>query len=416
MRRLGIAQGIGVAALATAMIAATAAGQGTAGTGTVGPIGQLLPEVRTTGAPDWAQPGTRLTWYAAGASVANAGYQWQESEDGTWEDPVTGKKYKQIEAPTAGGEGIFQLDVVGVDGPDVAVQWVLYGLDRSGGRFFGGTAGGGRDAGADPDDLWIHPDLLATIPTTDLPDLKILRGPYTTNGSTYQALAILSPDPNAYSSQIYDLATGTLLSTTSRTQGNASPLHAQGQDPPEANSQITIGRWLGTRQRDAAALAFPPPAWATPGTTLTYTGSWTFVNPFDPSGQAVTYPMRLTVELAEGGPTWRAYRASSDVTIGGMLDHTQASGVAAGTGPWWMSPAALALVRAGDVLDEDPITGQRLTVTALDDAAGTVTIASELAGLPSVATYDRTDGTLLAVTRTEQGAGITTSLQLASIA
>ena len=207
------------------------------------------------GPPDWVQPGTRLSFYAAGASVANADFQWQESEDGTWEDPVTGKRYKQVDAPTAGGEGIFQLDVVAIDGPDVAVQWTLLGLDRGAGRFFSGATGGARETGAAPEDFWIHPDLLAAVPSTDLPDLRILRGPYTAaDGATYAAIALLRPRPERVRVPALGHVSGVLLSTTTRTQGNASPLHVEGQDPPEANTQLTIGRYLGTRQRDGAAL------------------------------------------------------------------------------------------------------------------------------------------------------------------
>lgn len=416
MRRLRIALGLGAAALGTVLIATATFGQGAAGTGIVGPIGGLLPGVRTLGAPDWVQPGTRLTWYAAGASIANADFQWQEDEDGTWEDPVTGRRYSQTDAPTASGEGIFQLDVVAVDGPDVAVQWVLHGLDRSAGRFFSTTTGGGREAGADPEDFWIHPDLLAQVPETDLPDLKILRGPYTVNGTTYQGLGILDPDRNHYSSQIFDLATGTLLSTTSRTQGNASRLHVEGQDPPEANTQLTIGRYLGTRRRDATAMTAPIPTWADPGFSLLYTGTWTFRNPYDPDGQPVSYPARFRVTFAEGGPTWRAWTAAADVEIiRGAPLHTETTGIATGAGPWWIAPEVLATARPGQVLDEDPITGERVSVSAVDPGAGTVTIDTALAGLPSQGTYDLASGALIAITRTEESTGITAELGLHAV-
>lgn len=373
----------------------------------------LLPGAAQAGAPDWVRPGTRITWMVAGASVANADFQWQESEDGTWQDPVTGTRYTQVDAPTASGEGIFQVDVVAVDGTTAVLQWLLLGLDRSAGRFFSTTVGGWAAPAAAPDDLWIHPDLLAAVPATDLPDLKLLRGPYTAaDGASYAALGVLNPDPDAYSSQLFDLASGVLLSTTTRTHGNASPLHAVGEDPPEANTQLTIGRYLATRQRVAAALGVARPGWAQPGTTLRYEGSSRFVNPFDPMGPAQVWPVELAVTLGDAGPTWAAYTATSAQWIGGVPIGAAETGIAGGTGPWWIAPVAVAAVQPGQLLDEDPITGQRLTVDAADDAAGTVTIAATLPGIASTSTYDRATGLLIGAWRSVAASGTSTAIEL----
>lgn len=382
-----------------------------------GGLGGLVPGVVTKGAPDWVQLGTRATFYTAGASIANADYQWQEDENGTWQDPVTGKRYGQTDAATASGEGYFQVDVIGIDGPDVALQWVLFGLDRTAGRFFGGSAGGAREPGAAPEDLWLHPALLADIPEANLPDLLILRGDYTVEGNTYHGLGIVNPNRNMYSSQIYDLETGLLLSSTTNTKANASPFHVQGQDPPEGNTQLTIVRIAGVRQRDAAGMDAPIPAWATPGTVLRYAGTWTFVNPYDPGGAPAIYPVQSTVTLSAGGPTWLTYRADSVVDFAGLPNTSQGAGIAGGTGPYWIAPDVLAHAREGQVIDEDPITGQRLTVTWVGSGPNgqAVTIGSEVAGLPSSATYDMATGVLLAATRTEVGAGITINIQLQSI-
>ena len=405
--RMGHGVGDAATALLVAVLLAAAAAAQSPG------VGMLLPGAAQTGAPDWVRPGTRLFWYAAGASIANADFQWQESENGTWEDPVTGKRYTQVDAPTASGEGIFQLDVVAVDGTTVALQWTLLGLDRAVGRFFSSTVGGWAAPAAAPDDLWIHPDLLAAVPETDLPDLKLLRGPYTAaDGVTYAALGVLNPDRNRYSSQLFDLASGVLLSTTTRTQANASPLHAVGQDPPEANTQLTIGRYLGTRERDAGPWEPVRPGWAQPGATLRYAGSSTLVNPFDPTGPAQTWPVELTVTLGDGGPTWATYTATSSEAIGGVRIPSAEAGVAGGVGPWWIAPAVLAAMREGQQLDQDPVTTQRLTVHAVDAVAGTVTVASWLPGITSLSTYDRATGMLVGAWRSVQASGITTAIEL----
>lgn len=408
---MGSRTGHGLAGMAITMLAV---GSLTAAAMARSPgVGMLLPGAAQTGAPDWVHPGTRLSWYVAGASVANADFQWQESEDGTWEDPVTGKRYTQVDAPTASGEGLFQVDVVAVDGTTVVLQWTLLSLDRVAGRFFGTTVGGWAAPAAAPDDLWINPALLADVPPTDLPDLKLLRGPYTAaDGQTYAALGVLNPDPNAYASQLFDLASGVLLSTTTRTQGNASPLRAVGEDPPEANTQLTIGRYLATRQRDAAALEMARPGWVQPGATLRYEGSATFVNPFDPAGPTQIWPVELTVTLGDGGPTWAGYTATSAQWIGGVPITAAETGVAGGMGPWWIAPAALATVVPGQTLDADPVTEQHLTVDTVDEEAGTVTVAASLPGIASSSTYDRATGMLVGAWRSVEASGTTTVVQL----
>ena len=87
------------AAMATALIL----GGLSVGTGTAAAqgIGGLLSGSATTGVPDWVRPGTRLTFYTAGASIANADYQWQQDENGTWEDPATGTRYSQTDVVDA---------------------------------------------------------------------------------------------------------------------------------------------------------------------------------------------------------------------------------------------------------------------------------------------------------------------------
>ncbi len=377
------------------------------GAGALFPDEQLAP-------PAWVTPGTRVTFYAAGASVANASKQWELDPNGSWVDPDTGERYGQIDTPTASGEGIFQADVVGTAGESVGLQWVLYGLDRSAGRFFGGMAGGATDAGAAAEEIWVHPALLARLPQTAVGALKILRGPYDVEGTTYEAIAIANLDPAAYSSWIYDTATGLLLSGTTRTQGRASPVYAEGEEPPAGNTQITIIRLLGVRQRDNAALVAEPPAWAVPGAQLGYGGMWTFVNPYDSLGQPVTYSARMGVTFREGGPTWMAYGTEVLVDFAGVPNLTTGTGVAGGGGPYWIDPGLLALAEPGQLIDEDPITGERVSVewTGAGPAGDAVTILSQMPGITGRATYHLGTGVLLAISRSEAASGITTEFAL----
>lgn len=377
------------------------------GVDTLFPGAQLEP-------PTWVTSGTRVSFYTAGASIANASKQWEQDPNGVWEDPATGERYSQVDTPTASGEGIFQADVIGTAGTTVGLQWVLHGLDRWAGRFFGSLTGGATDPGAAAEEIWVHPELLARLPETDVGALKILRGPYVLEGTTYQAIAIANLDPAAYSSWIYDTESGRLLSGTTRTQGRASPVYAEGEDPLPANTQITLIRFLGTRQRDDTALFAEPPAWARPGTRLSWSGTWTFVNPFDPMGAPLIYPASMGMELGAGGPTWLAYGTQLLVDIGGVPNLTTATGVAGGNGPYWIDPGVLAYATEGQLIDEDPITGERVTIEAVGAGPNgeAVTIVSAMPGITSRATFDVETGVLLATSRSEDASGITIDLAL----
>ncbi len=381
-----------------------------------GGIGALFPGAELE-PPEWVVPGTRVTFYAAGTSIANASKQWQKDPNGAWEDPATGERWGQTDTPTPSGEGVFQADVVGVDDTSVGLQWVLYGYDRFEERLFGGLTGGATDPGAAAEEIWVHPELLARLPETDAGELKILRGEYDLEGVTYHAIAVANLDPAAYSSWIYDTDTGLLLSGTTRTQGRAAAVHAEGEDPLPASTQVTLIRFLGVRQRDGAGLGTAPPEWAQPGTSLEFSGSWIFVNPYDPTGPPVVYPAWLGVAFQGGGPSWLEYGAEMLVDFAGVPNLTTATGVAAGGGPYWIDPATLSFAQEGKVIDEDPITGEVVSVEWVGPgpAGEAVTIASQLPGISSRATYDVGTGVLLGVERTEESSGITTQLGLDSL-
>ena len=87
----------------------------------------------SSGVPNWLATGTRVTWYAAAASVAQSGFSITEDPTcsaggpGCYTDPQTGKFYRKSDegpdaqgAPTASGDGFSQLDV---DGSRRSTTW-----------------------------------------------------------------------------------------------------------------------------------------------------------------------------------------------------------------------------------------------------------------------------------------------------
>ncbi|MCY7418438.1 MAG: hypothetical protein LH650_08075, partial [Chloroflexi bacterium] len=156
---------VGLLVLATTLagtVAGPAAAQGTVAPGGLGITG-VAP-------PSWVQPGARITFYSAAAAVAQSSYQLIEDPAGPWQDPVTGKRYRNS-ADTgesvggASGDGVSQVDVVAVEGNDVVLSMAIYGIDRATNTLSVLPSSGAKLPGGAIDGLWMAPQLLARLQT-----------------------------------------------------------------------------------------------------------------------------------------------------------------------------------------------------------------------------------------------------------
>jgi hypothetical protein len=373
-----------------------------------------FPRVSGGAPPDWVKPGLRLSWYGEAASVQTSYYTYVEDENGDWEDPITHKRYRQTdedEMPTAAGRAFTQSDVIAVDGDDVIMDTTMFNIDIETGHVSLTPLWGGRYAGAAVDGAWVRPDLLATVASGGTTDLQVLRGPYKLWDRDVDSVAFLNRGEGSYASTVFDSTTGALVASTARVKGAGSPVHGP-VDLPEGNVLIAWTRLAGVRQREAPGLGDALPDWVHRGLVLRYSGTVTIANPYDTSGSTFNYPVDVTVTLDDAGANWAAYSSSTAVDYGGgHVDTSQAIGATGAVGQYWYVPSGLAHLAAGDVLDEDPLTGARQTVDAV--GSGVVTVRTKLSGATVVASYDAVSGAMTKLTL-EQGVG-TTQLQLASI-
>jgi len=374
------------------------------------------------GPPAWVEPGMRLTYYGAAASIAQSYYTYVEDPAGDWEDPATGKRYRRTnegddpqDMPTAAGEAFTQTDVLAVEGTDVVVSTTLYSIDLLARQYTLTPMGGSRQAGTVVDGAWVNPDALQQVLATGYGDLLVLHGPYVLGDATYDAISFVAQSQGAYQSSTYDLASGALLSTNSSTKGADSPVHGP-LDNPQGNNQLSLTRLVGVRERVLPGSGAPVPSWVAPGQQLTYSGTYTQVNPLDPTAGPWVYPMQSTISLGEVGPTWAAFTSHTVIDVNGYEQPTEGAGVTGPTGLYWYDPAALAAMSTGDQLDEDPVTGARISVEAVEPGAyGTlVTITTAMDGVTVRTGYDVGSGALFTLEIVQDVTGGTIRLDLAA--
>ena len=386
-------------------------------------VAQVAPAIGNTaglGPPDWVRAGTLLTYYGAAASIAGSYYTYVEDPAGDWKDPVTGKYYKRTnegddpaDMPTAAGEAFTQTEVLAVEGTDVVISTTLYSIDLLAGQFTLTPMGGSRQAGTVVDGAWVNPAALQQVLATGYGDLLVLHGPYVLGDATYDAISFIAKSEGAYQSSTYELASGVLLSTNSSTKGEDSPVTAP-NDNPQGNNQLSLTKLAGVRQRALAGTGAPPPSWVASGRQLSYVGSYTQVNPADPGSGPWVYPMRSTITFGEVGSSWAAFASRTVIDVSGYEQATDGAGVTGSTGLYWYDPATLAAMSPGDLIDEDPITGARVTVESVDPSGSgmLVTITTAMNGVTVRAGYDRDGGALLTLELVQAVTGGTVRLQL----
>jgi hypothetical protein len=376
------------------------------------PVNEAFPPLAGGGPPAWVVPGTRLSWYGAAASIQSSYYTYVEDPEGDWEDPATGKRYRQTEEgemPTAAGHGVTQTDVLAVEGEDVILSTSLWAIDLETGQLSLQPLGGGRYPGGAVDGAWVRPDLLAQIPDGGTTELRVLRGPYELGETTVQAVAFVSRAEGDYGSTVFDTDSGALVASTGRYKGAGSPVHGP-LDDPEGNVQVMFASLVDVRERALPGLGAAVPDWVVPGAQLVYQGEARVTNPFDAGGFSTGWPVELRVTLDEVGSSWATFESSTATDFDGYVQRTEASGATGSTGLYWYDLAALAAMTPGTILDEDPVTTAMVSVESADGTV--VTLLTEAPGVTARATYEIASGVLTSLVL-EQGYGAA-SLELVS--
>ncbi|MFT3784633.1 MAG: hypothetical protein QM770_00515 [Tepidisphaeraceae bacterium] len=326
----------------------------------------------------WMKPGVRLSYYHSKGYQTAFGTDLEPDKDGNWIDKKTRKTYKDKPMSAdaaAGGYGIQQHDIVGVEDGKVAVDIKAFlarpdvgcVVQKPGGLGMVGTYEAGPR-------LWLHPRVLAqqlanaeANPPAPGELASVYRTTYQFGDRTVNAVRIVARGYGGYIQQTYDLETGIMLLETSatHTQGVQEDIRDKRTDKPFDGTGplvVTYTQLLQCRQMKLpeAMLKTPlHPAFAA-GQHLSWRGGFKSVIPGTENMPIPLQPMSFSVEVEDAGRTFSLVRIRE--TTNGLPDNgdNRVVGPASLAG-WMVSPALFQQnLQPGTVLDEDPITKSQI--------------------------------------------------------
>jgi hypothetical protein len=355
----------------------------------------LVPAAASLGPPPGVGLGTRLVFYTAAASIPGERTELVQDEHGNWVDRTTGRRWTEQDVPGPAGEALVAVQVAYLDDQRVVLDERHYLRDGASGQVMLNLTSGTVSHAGCAGDYWVHPQALAALPEMDQAGTRVMRMPYGLGDRTFDAIRIHTVSASGFSAYVYDLASGVLLYSGSRTTG-ADVLVPQpgGAAPGRGSTQLT-NRWLvDSRQVDVPWRDAPAPDWVAQFQQLDYQGTYTVMMPGSP---AFPLPIQERLNAIARGSGW--VQVHGDRVMYSLQNapaaHEQVVTThgPASVGGLWIAPDALARLTQDQVVDRCAVVGTTVSVTAV--SGGTVTL-SEVGPLHRQdLVYDATTGVLV---------------------
>jgi hypothetical protein len=243
--------------------------------------------------------------------------------------------------------------------------------------FVVGVAGAG--------DVWLHPSVLPTAERQANANLAITHMPSSMAGKPITAVRFEAADDVSRRVSVFDESTGILVYRI-QTLGSL--------DTARQNSMVM--EFISVRQTEPAWAGGSVPAWAQVGTQLVYEGS-TMVN-VGYGSSVIPMPTTMLARIVHVESTLAVVQVEqylSGMKSGEM--HSVTSTVVP-LGGIFLPPEALAVLKPGQVLDRDAITGVTVSVPENPvhiDGQPLLALLFEGASFQRLFAYDRQSGTLV---------------------
>lgn len=317
----------------------------------------------------WLKPGTRITFYAASATINSASSEMVLDKDGNWVIPgeTGGKKYSDQDLGHASGQSYVQVNVAHVDRETAVLDVRVYGIDVGSGVIQLPQLMGWIGSPRNGSDYWVHPDDLNKMTEMKSAEMRVSREPYTLEGKTYQAVRIYTQSKNGTMHRVYDRESGVLLHSAMSSVG-ANVKEGVGDVFYTHAGQNSKGymKLVSIRNLDLPWNGAPAPEWVGQVRSLAYAGSQVVMMGGMPAGQ---FPVTAELKFKRAGNGWLQFVEHSVVqgTMGvpaQEADNQRAVGTSQ-IGGLWIPPDVLARLRPG-VLDDDPTTRMRFSLAGVN--------------------------------------------------
>ncbi len=319
----------------------------------------LYPELRTAPAPRWLRPATRVTYRLTTASFA------QTRDD-----------------PTPSGAGLLEYDIIGQNRQKIVflsslINTQIQGQPPTTLSYQVELPGSGE--------FWFSPQVLKNAESAASDVFQVARLPLVVEEVEYNAVRMQS---NTITNQgsgeevwAFDAATGLLVfyrQALYRHDGSQS-------------SGTTLSL-LGQRQLRLPWRNGTIPSWVEAGVAWQFAGNQVLDVGV---GNPVPLPMASTTRITRVGALWSEHAQSISLYGRDAGSSITATGPMQIFGGFWLPPEAIAVLKAGTVLDQDPISGIQISVVEANRQR--IVMASAGQGYVTQLYYHAGDGRLIGI-------------------
>lgn len=293
--------------------------------------------------PSWVVPGARIT----------ESFQFSNAR----------RENKPEEVSGVAGSGFTQYDIVAVTPEGVVVQAHSYSVYEPGRPLELSESRIALVDFATGGSLWMRPEDIATTQPTNDPEAQVLREVMEIGGESYETIIFLTRQGNTMIRKVYDIRTGIRLAETALTEDAQNRNH---QAATYAGYRVAELPWIGTEfTQQVQGL-----------NKLTFEGAMVFTSPQTPGIEGIPdLEMDFDAEFAftVASPQLIGVTITFDLDMPEGPNQTNERREPICPGQrlgLFIHPDVLSQLEQGQVLDEDPAIGYRITVTDVYQVEG----------------------------------------------
>ena len=335
------------------------------------------------------------TWYAAVAP--GTGSSFVEDEHGNWVVAATGKTFRRSDRQGTDASGLSQVTVACIDGQHIVLVSQGYATATALGISAPVPLQNALSFVVSPNDApdyWMLPGRLAAMRSDPGHGISVGAVQWKLADRVIDAIRVQNVSAAGYVDHVYDRKTGGCVHFATAARGNNVPKVLAPGETAQGDLTLTQGDYVAMRDLNVPWAKEPTPPAAAAAKAFHYRGRLTMRNGLPTPPSLITLDLKVT----DRGDGWLSLAATSQTQFQGLPPTPASTGqISCGRAQFaglWAGPDALAQLRAGQVLDEDPLTKMRTVVAQVSDTS--IVISHTSAGGEIANEYDKRSGLLTA--------------------